>query len=93
MQSSYRIGQARKWIGTLVDVARWIWCVNLVTMILGLVYAKYVLAELSGFTLLAALAVTACGRRASAYIAEEERLVTIHDARARVKASFWREQI
>ena len=87
------MGQARRWIDTLIEIARWMWCASLALAIIGLMLAQYLMAALSGLAWLAALTVTACGRRASKYIAEEERIVAIHDARARVKPSFWKEQI
>ncbi len=100
MHDSYRIGNVRKHIEALTEITRWIWCVNLAAVILALVYARYALAGLAGFTWLAALVATASGRRASAYIAEEQEVVDApeapidaREAQWSGRPSFWREEL
>ena len=77
----------------LTEITRWIWCVNLAAMILGLIYARYALVGLAAFTWLAALVATASGRRASACMGEEKKLIDAREAQWVARPSFWQEEL
>ena len=100
MHDSYQIGNAHNYTEAFTEFTRWIWCVNLAAVILGLIYGRYALAGLAGFTCLAALVATALGRRASAYIAEEQEAADGPEAPVDGRAaqwtgrpSFWQEEL
>ena len=59
-----RVCEALRRITLLTETVRWVWAVNMIAMIIGLVRGHYGLAGLAGFSWIVALTATAAGRRA-----------------------------
>jgi hypothetical protein len=59
------IRDARRKIGALVEIVRWLWVINAAVMVIGIVYSNYEVALLAGFTSALALVASAIARRAA----------------------------
>jgi hypothetical protein len=62
-------------ISTLTEIARWLWCINLVVLVAGLFTCHFELAALAGFTWVLALVGAAIGRRAIDYLNNAEQTI------------------
>ncbi len=67
------IGDARKRVSALVAIARWIWIVNSLVAVAGVLYHRYEIAALAGFTWMLSLVAAAVGMRATKYLTTAER--------------------
>jgi hypothetical protein len=70
-----RISDARRRVTALVAIARWLWIVNSLVMLLSAWRGRYDIAALAAFTWVLALLVAAFGHRAAEYLATVERAI------------------
>lgn len=70
------IRDARTRVRALIEITRWIWLINVIVMVIGLVYSRFDVAGLAAFTWVMALLAAATGRRIARYLGDAHR--TIH---------------
>ena len=58
------LGSARRRLQTATQIARWLWCINAVVAVIGILTKHYELSALAIFTWALALIAAAIGRRA-----------------------------
>lgn len=69
------IDNARKRVAAFTEIARWIWCINALVMLIGAYYNRYELAALAGFTWILSLVAAAIGRRVVEYLSTVENSI------------------
>ena len=69
------IDDARKRVTALVTITRWIWVVNSLVALMSIVFQRYDIAALAGFTWVLSLVAAAFGHRAAECLVTAERTI------------------
>ncbi len=70
-----RISDARRRVTALASIARWLWIVNSLVMLLSAWQGRFDIAALAAFTWILSLIVAAFGNRAAQYLTSVERAI------------------
>lgn len=68
----------RKRVTAVAEIARWLWCINAVVVVVAIIYLQYELAALAGFTCVLSIVAAAIARRAALYVDKVDH--TVHNS-------------
>ena len=75
VKQTSRINDPRRKVTALVSIARWLWIINSLVALIGIISGRYDVAALAAFTWVMSLLVAAFGSRAALYLSRTERVI------------------